>query len=119
MKKDNEQGLDYIQRYISICNVALHKNCERFPFKQILDAAEQQSKGRMIEVNIEGDPPHEEDYVFTLSQGRIQADKHACGSQCTCDGKWIVKKAYIEDVINNPDIYIQNPAKINWEWLYS
>lgn len=117
MNSEGLEQIDIIERYVSICNVALDRNSERFPFKQILDAAEKTSHGRMIEVEI-SDWPEIGTYVFTLSKGRIKAEKHDCGGECKCDGKLDFKKSYLEDVIRNAGVYIDNPAKINWDWLY-
>lgn len=109
-----------IQRYASICNVALYKNAARFPFKQILSAAERTTHGRAVEVEI-ADQGKVEDtkYVFRLAQGRIHVEAHTCGKSCRCDGTWRVDKSYLDSVINNAPAYIENPALINWDWLYT
>lgn len=106
-----------IERYVSICNAALFQNAGRFPFKQILEAAEQCSQGRMIEVEVLGLSGADK-YVFSLAKGRIHAEKHDCGDACKCDGKWNISREYLESVVQNAPEYIDNPARLNWEWLY-
>lgn len=110
-----EQDNDIVNRYVSICNVALFKNAGRFPFKQILEAAEQRSRGKIVEMTIEDWP---EGYTLSLSEGRISAEKHQCNDPCQCDGRWKVSKEYLHNVVENAPVYIENPARINWEWLY-
>ena len=117
MNGEGQNNTDIIQRYVSICNVALFKNAQRFPFKQILEAAEKTSHGRIIEVEI-SDWPEAGKYAFKLSRGRIMVEKHDCGKECKCDGKWSVNKDYLESVITRAPVFIENPARIDWDWLY-
>lgn len=117
MNSEGQNSQDIVQRYVSICNVALFKNAKRFPFKQILEAAEKTSYGRMIEVEVY-DLPSSDKYVFSLAKGRIMAEKHDCGDSCKCDGKWSVSKDYLDNVIREAPLYIENPARIDWDWLY-
>ena len=111
------QVSDLFQSYLEVCNDALKQNKNRFPFKQILDAARTNAASRTIEVHIVDDKP-KSDIMMTLDADAIRAQSHADCDNCQCDAKWSVSKTYLEDVVNNPDAYIQNPAKIDWDWLY-
>lgn len=117
MCNETHQISNMVERYISICNVALFRNSARFPFKQILEAAEKLSCGRKIEMTIDG-LPDSDAYVLSISDGRINAEKHNCGEVCNCDGKWLVSREYLQNVVEHAPIYIENPALIDWEWLY-
>lgn len=109
---------ELIERYLAVCNEALRNSRNRFPFRQILEGLGQHAgEGRSVEVLIVNDQP---------AQGfSIAYDKNA---QLVVPGtaenrlppkKWKVTKSYLESVVGNPCEYIDNPAKIDWEWLHS
>ncbi len=108
---------DLFKKYLEICNTALRANKDRFPYKQVLGAAQNSQKGRTIAVNIVDDTP-QESYIIKLQNDRISGNSENLANQDTCDGKWNIRKSYLEMVVNDPDAYIKNPAKIDWEWMY-
>lgn len=110
-------NLDLMQRYVSICNAALLKNSARFPFKQILAAAEKNGKGRPVDVAII-DQPDSDHYAITLAEGRIKAEKQKMQINHCDQAQWRVKQSYLDDVVRNAPVYIENPARLDWEWLY-
>lgn len=111
---------DLLMAYLSVCNRAIALNKDRFPFKQILGAARETGKNRLIEVRILNDSLQEgesQSYVMTFEKDKIIAKPHESCVNCNCDGIWRVSIAYLVDVTKNAESYIENPAKINWEWL--
>ena len=108
---------DLMTCYLDVCNQALERNKNRFPFKQILGAARESGSGQVIEVNIIGgaSPP---DYMMTFGKDGLRVYLHTDCLHCQCDRTWRVRRDYLEDVAKNPEGYIQNPAKIDWEWMY-
>lgn len=108
-------------RYLEVCNQALKHNGERFPFKQILGAA-QTNKHKEVEVCIIDDQPAAS-YVIHLSDYALSGEPKMSDfwdqeKRCVRP-RWRVTRSYLEDVIQNPEEYIRNPAKIDWEWLYT
>lgn len=109
---------DYaIKSYVNICNKALSLNKDRFPFKQILGAAKKSETGKKIEVQIAGDSSIDS-YVFSIENNQIIVSPHSSCEKCDCDRSWHLEWPYLQEVLKNPDSYIQNPAKINWDWIY-
>lgn len=107
---------DLIECYLDVCNQALALSKDRFPFKQILGAAKKSESACVVEVNIvDALPPVS--YVMKFNQGKIVAAPHLFCADCNCDRTWNITKGYLEGVVNNAQTYIDNPAKINWEWL--
>lgn len=106
-----------IERYLDVCNQALSLNKNRFPFKQILGAAQKSEYGKIIEVNIIGSSPSVS-YAMKFDPKGLVAKPHTDCRPCQCDRTWFVSADYLKDVARNPKSYIQNPAKINWEWMY-
>lgn len=106
-----------INTYVDVCNQALELNKHRFPFKQILGAAKQYENGKNIEINVvDGDKI--ESYVFSIRDSSIIARQHEDCGDCNCVRRWKIERHYLEAISRNAPIYVQNPAKINWEWLY-
>ena len=108
---------DLMKRYLDVCNRALELNENRFPFKQILGAARKSECGKVIEVNII-DGKLGASYAMTFDKEGLAAEPHSSCSDCKCERAWSVSKDYLEDVARDPESYIQNPAKIDWEWMY-
>lgn len=107
---------ELFQRYLDICNRALEANKDRFPFRQILSAMREGAEQRPMEVCIIDDRP-EASFTIALAENRIVTrDNKACDA-CGCKGKWRVRRSYLEDVVRNPEAYIRNPARIDWEWM--
>ena len=106
------EAQELFRRYLEICNEAVQHNRDRFPYKPIWDAVETLMKDREVAVAIYDDRPKETCEV-TLQDHQLKAkqvDKPA-------DGAWHVNMSYLERVVRNPEEYIHNPAKIDWEWL--
>lgn len=110
---------DLFQKYLEICNKALEENKDRFPFKQILGAVGMSdTPPQNIEVSIIDDS-REDIYVIYFDKRKIIGELHGNFCNCQCNGRWRVVRSYLENVIKNPEEYIRNPAKIDWDWVYN
>ena len=114
---DTSEHFDLIERYANVCNQALLQNKERFPFKQILGAARDAERERPVEVVISDAVPPEV-YVFRLKSDGVEVKPHLRCSDCTCVRSWNTNMSYLRNVTQNPYVYIKNPAKLDWEWMY-
>ena len=110
---------DLLNSYIDICNEALQKNAGRFPFEQMIMAA-QDEDGRAPECHCVVGGQRDSAYHLMLQDRKISYKP--VGSDHDKNGKaprhWHVTMSYLEDVIAHPDHYIENPARLNWDWLY-
>lgn len=113
----SDSNMNLFQQYLDVCNHALEANKDNFPFKYIIEAARKSADSRTIEVRVIDDRPSA-DIMIRMEPDKITAEDHKACPNCRCDAKWSVNKSYLLDVVNNPDIYIQNPARINWDWMY-
>lgn len=122
-KSEGMDQEDLFKKYIDICNVALEKNKGRFPFNHIFYGLNNKKNAESIRVKIIndiGDPQ----FYLQLNEGEIKYDLMACKNTChTCqsvcpskESVWQVKESYLKDVTENPENYIGNPAKLDWEW---
>ena len=106
-----------LDKYLVVCNKALHRNADRFPFKQLLKAAAEDGDLRQAEVNFL-DSDVQPEIIFSIHENQIVSRPCMCQGCGACRPKWTVSQSYLEDVIANPAEYISNPAKIDWEWAY-
>lgn len=114
---DKKEVAGLLQRYVDVCNRALMFNKDRFPFKQILCGAQAEEAGKKIEVTI-SDLSAIPSFVFEIEKGQILLKDHGNCVDCNCDRKWSVPVEYLKKIAETPDMYVQNPAKIDWEWMY-
>ena len=114
---DTSAHYDLIERYAKICSVALMQNKDRFPFKQILGAVQKVESEKPVEV-ILSDVMPPETYVFRLRIGGIEVKPHIQCDDCACVRSWNTNLSYLKDVTENAQAYIDNPAKLDWEWMY-
>lgn len=112
-----DEMANLLNGYVSVCNEALLKNKERFPFKQILGAAREREAGQLIEVVVDQANP-EDVYVFGIEDDKIIVMPHTECEECTCVRTWNPSKDYIDNVLADPETYINNPALIDWNWMY-
>jgi len=104
-----------LDKYVRVCNEALFQNKDRFPFKQILGSVRRTEADKMIEVKVEN-APDISDHIFKIHDDQVIVMTH---SECECERSWSVSKKYLENVVHNPQTYINNPALIDWDWMYS
>lgn len=117
VRMDMLEHFNLIERYVDICNRALLQNRDRFPFKQILGAAQKAESERPVEVVLsDAIPP--ETYVFCLKSDGIEVKPHILCDDCICVRSWNTSITYLQDVAKNAQAYINNPAKLDWEWMY-
>lgn len=107
-----------MMRYVAVCNAAILKNAGRFPFKQILSAAERHDGGRKVAACVKG--RCEQPYILVLKNGAIEIVHGLYTDEYldVCDTVWHVSRDYLDDVVSHADQYIDNPARLDWEWLY-
>lgn len=114
---NSEEDRALFERYLAVCNEAIRRNADRFPFKQILaEAGRCAACGQAVEVLIIDDQPehglciqYADDRPVVVSAPPAQNVKHK---------KWRVTRSYLLNVVHDPEQYIRNPAKIDWAWLY-
>jgi hypothetical protein len=101
--------------YMEICNKSLECNKEKFPYKQILQAAQGLLQDNKISLSIYDDHP-KATYDLAIHDNKIdvvgKSKKNGGANKA-----WHVNKSYLEKVVSNPQEYINNPAKIDWDWL--
>ncbi|MGH1399423.1 MAG: hypothetical protein ACRBCT_09440 [Alphaproteobacteria bacterium] len=106
-----------VQGYAEVCCDAMQANRDRFPFKQILGAARDALRSDPVHVVVKGRAARE-DYVFCVSAEGIVVRAHGDCPSCECVRSWVADVDYLRAVVEDSEGYVENPARLNWEWLY-
>ena len=101
--------------YLHICNQALKKHREVFPYKQLWDAAQHVLSNQKIPLTLcyQGQMTATYELVFRDDHLELVGKKHDVD-----DNAVLVNMNYVEEVVAHPEGYINNPAKMDWDWLH-
>jgi hypothetical protein len=116
--KDKEKIEEYeriFERYLDVCNLALEKNKDRFPYKEIW-AARMKTLGRdnVLLCAVYDDRPK---VVYTLKLTADMKIKIIKKEPVERKDVWPLKYSYMRQVVDNPKEYIEHPANLDWGWL--
>ncbi len=113
---DNELAKSYFLQYLNICNLALNKHKEAFPYKQILEIGESVLGGKNIKISV---VPDDSGLTITHYTVRFNGGTFDVVTDETevSEMDWTLKESYLKKVVTSPADYINHPEKIEWEWL--
>jgi hypothetical protein len=116
--KDKQKVEEYeriFERYLDVCNQALKKNKDRFPYKEIWTArVKTLGRDNTLECAVYDDRPK---IIYTLrltEDMKIQIIKKEPVER---EDVWPLKYSYMKEVVDNPKEYIEHPANLDWGWL--
>jgi len=104
--------------FLGVCNEALAKNREVFPYKQLFGLYEKLFAGRDVHVTIYEDDPAEEIGQVTIRYVDGRYEPVSSDSQLPVF-RVKLKRSYMEQVVANPDQYTSHPERLDWDWLKS
>lgn len=101
-----------LTRYFDLCFEAIQQNKNRFPFQQIWSAIQNNGLPTVLKVELCGERSVRS-YLINLNGCELLKG-------ITLDPKriWSVDKFHILELLENEKACLENPAKLNWEWLY-
>lgn len=110
----NEQ---LVKDYLNVVNRALAANRDTFPWKQIIAKGEAGWNGKNIGLGInEPGVKTPETYTFTFRNGKFV---YGGPGKLDTSYTWEADKGFMQQVVANPQEYIDSPGKINWDWIKS
>lgn len=104
-------------QYVDIVNRSLGENRDEFPFDKLLDATDDFLGDRQISVAIYKDDPKNPHDWFTIGFDDGTFGIAQRGKSDGSDIDWRVSEDYLRKVVTNPDRYIENPARLDFDWL--
>jgi len=114
-KTPNETTKLFID-YLDTCNAAMSQHEDEFPYKQILDLAEDEIRGKEMGVAVYGSDPDSPHDFFTveMTDGALHFVEHGKREP---DLVWKTPRSYLEKVVRNRGDYIDKPSKLDLDWL--
>lgn len=109
-----ESAQTLLQRYLEICNDALKKHGDKLPYKEIVSAVKRTIDDHPLELAVYDDKPKA---AFTLS---LKEEKLVSnGYPEDVKKAWRMDLSYLRQVVEQPKEYIENPEKLDLDWLKS
>lgn len=101
---------------LDVSNRALDSVGDKPVLGDLVDLMEKQASGRHFGVAVYKDDPDKPHDYFTVrvQNHMIQLVSHGKDAP---DIDWKVSQEYLQDVNSNPDDYVDNPLKLDWDWL--
>jgi hypothetical protein len=101
-------------RYIAVCNQAIDRHRNTFPYRELL-AAREKLLGEYIHVAIYDDNGIPE-AVFML---HFKDDKLTFWQDVSSGMKksWRLNRSYLRQVVEHPEKYLEHPERLDIDWL--
>lgn len=104
---------DLFNQFLRVCNKAMEAHKDEFPYKHIWEAAEHMQGEGGMHVTLYDDEP-KGDYQLKIQDKHIEVMREGDGES---ESGWRLNASYLRQVVENPDIYINEPSKLDWHWL--
>lgn len=110
----DSQEIDALfQHYLQVCNAAMDRHKNEFPYKYIWEAVEKLQAGEEVDLTVYDDAPQRH-YRVRLKDKQIevvQSDKDERHKG------WKMNTSYLRKVTEHPQEYVEHPARLDWDWL--
>ncbi|MDB2414208.1 hypothetical protein N9W34_00375 [Rickettsiales bacterium] len=111
---DQKDIENLFELYLAICNKAIERHKDEFPYKEILSVTETMMGNRPIDLAIYDEKPKGA-FSLKFKNNKLVQD----GKPADVKKAWRVNLGYIEQVVKHPEEYIAHPEKLDLEWLKS
>lgn len=116
--QDSKVADDYeqvFQQYLEICNRAIEQNRDKFPYTEIWGARFKALEAEATLHAVVYDDRPKVEFVLRLTRDmKIEiVEKKAIAPE----EEWPFTYQYLKRVVDNPQEYIDHPAKLEWGWL--
>ena len=113
--KDAHEYEKVFQQYLEICNLAIEKNRNPFPYTEIWNARFNALEAEAtLHAVVYDDRPK---VAFTLRLTKDMKIQIVEKKPITRQDEWPFTYQYLKRVVDNPQEYIDHPAKLEWGWL--
>lgn len=101
---------------LGVTNKALEENRDSKILGTLISAADKVLESHKAGVEIYDEDPSKPFDYFTIRylNGKLEIVSRGKSEH---DTEWKVSREYLQDVADNPQKYIDNPAKLNLDWL--
>ena len=121
MTKSDQQSAPTYELFmgtVDVINEAIEENADKPVMKNVIKLADKAAAGRKMGVAVYKEDPEKPFDYFTV---RLQDKKVqlAARGKDSPDIAWKVSQHYLMDVCDNPRRYIENPYRLDLDWLKS
>ena len=103
------------RQYLDVCNQAIERNKDKFPYTEIWNARlKGPEKSALIHAVVFDDRPKLAYLLRLTPEMKIEITEK---KELQTDEAWPFSYQYMKRVINHPEKYITNPARLQWGWL--
>jgi hypothetical protein len=103
------------ERYLDVCNQAIEKNKDKFPYMEIWKARwKSLGYDNVVQCAVYDDRPK---IVYSLQLTEDMQIKIIGKTFVPPEGVWPFRYSYLKHVVDNPKEYIEHPANLDWGWL--
>lgn len=106
-----ERYEELLQAYLTICNQAMSKHGENFPYKEIWTAALADKNNDPMRLAVIDD--RLKACVSVTAEDKVLSCETASGP----GQDWIFSYSYLSQVVENAEDYVNDPARLDWAWL--
>jgi hypothetical protein len=105
------------ERYLDICNQAIEKHKDKFPYSEIWKAKwKNLGPDHILQCAVYDDRPK---IIYSLQLTEDMKIKILKKTPAGPEDVWPFKYSYLKNVVDNPQDYIEHPANLDWGWLTS
>ncbi len=116
--EQQSEAQDYeevFQQYLEICNRAIERNKNKFPYTEIWGARLKLLEDELkIQAIVYDDRPK---LAYMLRLTKDMKIEIVEKKTIPPEDAWPFTYRYLRRVVDNPEEYIENPAKLEWGWL--
>jgi hypothetical protein len=116
--KNNATTKEYeriFECYLDICNQAIEKNKDKFPYKEMWKARwKNLGHDNILQCAVYDDRPK---IIYKLQLTEDMKIKIIEKTPITSEDIWPFKYSYLKHVVDHPQDYIEHPANLDWGWL--
>jgi hypothetical protein len=111
-----QERYDLFMEALDVTNQALDANRDEGAYGKMLDVFDDRLDGHRSAVAIYDDDPSEPFDYFTVRylDGQFELVERGRGEH---DSEWKVSVDYLESLRNDPETYIENPIRLDLDWL--
>ncbi len=117
MSKDSDTYTNFMNA-LDVINRAIDENRDSIIYGKLFELGDKLLEGKKFGAEVYRDDPESPHDYFTVRWHNNKLELEARGKNSP-DLAWKVSEDYLQDVSENPESYIKQPAKLDIQWLLS
>ncbi len=115
-RRNNPEFEALLRAYLEICNHSLGQS-QSLEVKAILEAALSAGQGQQVEFLLRDDRPQAKLGIEVGEQG-LSENSETERLEPKQAQKWVFDYSYLKSVVDQKELYVNEPERLDWSWLY-